>query len=343
VPDYVCQRHGIEYGKPSCQHVPGGNIDKAVEQVLLELVKPVTLEIALTVQQEVQQRLKEADKLRYQKVQRAQYQTDLAKDRFMNIDPRNRLVADQLEADWNEKLRVLAQVRQEYEQQHKLDKMKLDKECHEKILSLAKNFPKVWNGSATTDQQRKRMVRLIIEDVTMVRSDKDVDLCIRFKGGATHRMTVQVPLIVWQTRKTKPEVIKEIDKLMDHFTDKEIADNLNLRGFKPSKGQNFTTKIIGMLRRNNNLISRYDRLREKGLLTVDEMAKELKVSADTVKIWRRYGLLRGYKYNDKGWRLFEPVTEETRPAKSHGPKFKLSERPKYEELVSHATNGVQFE
>ena len=84
VPDYLCQRHGIEYGKPICQNVPGGNIDKAIEQVLLELVKPVTLEIAITVQQEVQQRLKEADKLRFQKVQRVQYQADLAKDRFMN-------------------------------------------------------------------------------------------------------------------------------------------------------------------------------------------------------------------------------------------------------------------
>ena len=343
VPDYVCQRHGIEYGKPSCQLVPGINIDKAIEQLLLELVKPVTLDIAFAVQQEVQQRLKEADKLRYQKVERAQYQADLAKDRFMNIDPRNRLVADQLEADWNETLRVLAQVREEYEQQHKLDEMKLDEKCREKIMSLAKDFPKVWNDPATTDQQRKRMIRLIIEDVTMQRSDKDVDLCIRFKGGATHRMTVQVPLVVWKARKTKPEIIEEIDKLMDFFADKEIAKNLNSRDFRPSKGQRFNPKIIGMLRRNNNLKSRYDRLREKGLLTVDEMAKELNVTASTVKIWRRHGLLKGYKYNDMGWRLFEPVTEETRPAKSQGRTFKLSERPTYEELVSHAANGVQSE
>ena len=343
VPDYVCQRHGIEYGKPKCQSIPGHNIDKAIEQLLLELVKPVTLEIAFTVQQEVQQRLKEADKLRYQKVQRAQYQSDLAKERFMNIDPRNRLVADQLEADWNENLRALNDVRKEYEQQHELDKIKLDKQCREKILSLAKNFPKVWNDSATSDQQRKRMIRLIIEDVTMVRDDKNVDLRIRLKGGATHQMTVPVPLSAWQVRKTKPEIIKEIDKLINHFTDKELVGNLNRRGIKPSEGEKFTRAIIGNLRRNNNLKSRYDRLREKGLLTVDEMAEALDVSAITVKIWRRYGLLKGYKYNDRGERLFEPVTEKTRPAKSQGMKFKLSERPKYEELVSHATNEVQFE
>ena len=343
VPDYVCQRHGIEYGKPICQSIPGYNINKAVEQLLLELVKPVTLEIAFTVQQEVQQRLKEADKLRYQKVQRAQYQADIAKDRFINIDPRNRLVAAPLEADWNDKLRVLTEVRQEYEQQHEFDKIKIDKQCRKKILSLVKNFPKVWNDSGTTDQQRKRMARLIIEDVTMERSGKDVDLRILLKGGATHKMKVQVPLSAAQTRKTNPEVIEEIDKLIDHHTDKKIAENLNRRGIKPVDSEKFNAVKIGVLRRKNNLKSRYDRLREKGLLTVDEMAEALEVSAHTVKIWRRYGLLKGYSYNDKGWRLFEPVTDKTRPVKSQGGKIKLLERPKYEELVSHAANGVQFE
>jgi hypothetical protein len=340
VPDYVCQRQGIEYGKPICQHIPGNNVDKAVEQLLLELVKPVTLEVAFSVQQEVQRRLKEADTLRYQKVQRAQYQVDLAKERFMNIDPRNRLVADQLEADWNEKLRVLSEARQEYEHQHELDKIKLDKKCRDKILSLVKNFPKVWNDPSTADQQRKRMARLIIEDVTMERTEKEVDLKIRLKGGATHQMKIPVPLSAWQARKTKPEIIEEIDKLIDHFTDKEIVENLNRRGIKPSEGKKFNSAIIGKLRRHYNLKSRYDRLREKGLLTVGEMAEELNVSENTVKIWRRYGLLKGYKYNDRGERLFELGTEEARPAKSQGMKFKLSERPKYEELVSHAANKV---
>lgn len=307
---------------------------------MFELVKPVTLEIALTVQQEVQQRLKEADKLRYQKVKRAQYQADLAKERFMNIDPRNRLVADQLEADWNEKLRTLNDVRQEYEQQHELDKVKLDKQCREKILSLAKNFPKVWNDPATSDQQRKRMVRLVIEDVTMQRSDKDVDLRIRLKGGAMHQMTVPIPLNAGQARKTKPEIIKEIDKLINYFTDKEIVDNFNRRGIKPSEGEKFTRTIIGKLRRNNGLKSRYDRLRKKGLLTVDEMAKELNVSACTVKTWSSYGLLKGYKYNDKSGKLFELGPKKAMPKKSQGLVNKLSERPKYEELISYATNEV---
>jgi len=153
----------------------------------------------------------------------------------------------------------------------------------------------------------------------------------------------EIPLTAWQARKTKPEIIDEIDKLIDHFTDQQIVDNLNRRGIKPSEAPRFTKLIIGKLRRSNNLKSRYDRLREKGLLTVDEMAKNLNVSTTTVNIWQRHGLLKGYKYNDKGERLYELGPKGTMPRTSQGLTGKLSERPKYEELASHATNGVQFE
>ncbi len=341
-PDYICQRHGIEYGLPVCQSIPGGNVDMAIEKLIMELMKPAAIELALTVQQEVQSRLKEADQLRFQNVQRAQYQADLARDRFMNVDPRNRLVADQLEADWNNKLRELKDARELYEHQCSIDRTNLDKKCRDKILSLVKDFPTVWNDPATESQQRKRMVRLLIEDVTLTRTDENVKVCIRLKGGATHQTAVSIPLNAWQSRKTIPQVIEEIDKLIDHFTDNEIAANLNRRDFKPSEGKQFTPDIVARLRRDYHLKSRFNRLREKGLLTVQEMAKELQVSANTVKIWQRYGLLKSYKYNDKCERLFELEPEGNRPVKSQGLKYKLSERPKHAEFISQAANEVQY-
>jgi len=343
VPDYLCQSHGRQHCNPICQSIPGGNIDKAIRQLLLELVKPVTLELTFTVQQEVQTRLKEADRLRYQKVQRAQYQADLAKDRFMNIDPRNRLVADQLEADWNNKLRELNNVRQEYEQQHKADRIKLDEQCRKKILSLAKNFPKIWNSPTTTDQQRKRMARLIIEDVTLTRTGKDVDVRIRLKGGATHQMTVPVPLKASDVIRTKQHIIDEIDKLLDHFTDSEIAEKLNQRNIRPSVRAEFDARIIANLRRSRNLKSRCDRLKEEGLWTTKEMAKELGLSIPKVKILRSHGLLKGYVYNAKGERLYEPVTDKVRLMKNIKSKIKLSESHKCLEIISNGINGVQYE
>ena len=343
IPDYTCQRHGIDYGLPICQCIPGINVEKAIGDILLELVKPVSMELALTVQQEVQERIEESDKMRYQKVQRVKYEADIARDRFMSVDPRNRLVADQLEADWNAKLRILNETQQEYEKQKQSDRVKLDEKCRKQIMDLVKDFPKIWNDPATTNQQKKRIIRLLVEDVTLTRNCKIVKMQIRFKGGMTKTLQTSVPLSAWEDKKTDQKIIAEIDELINHYTDFEIAKNLNRRGITPSMAPKFKAKIIAKLRRRYNLKPRYDRLREKGLLTVDEMAKELAVSSCTVKTWRKYGLFKGIRYNDKDGRLYELPPKENRPCKCQGPKSKLIERKELMPFITQATNEVQHE
>ncbi|MGH9629218.1 MAG: recombinase family protein, partial [Bryobacteraceae bacterium] len=115
VPDYVCQKDGIEHGKPICQSINGEQIDKAIAQLLIQTMTPMALDIALAVQQEVQTRLDEVDRLRRKQVERARYEADQAQRRYMHVDPANRLVADTLEAEWNSKLRALIEAQQEYE------------------------------------------------------------------------------------------------------------------------------------------------------------------------------------------------------------------------------------
>ena len=252
-PDYVCQQNATEYAVPTCQTMAGSNIDKAIGQLLLELVQPITLELALHVQHEVQNRLEEADAIRHQSVERAQYQADLARERFMSVDPRNRLVADQLEADWNEKLRAMGQARQRYEEQREKDRIQLDDDARRKILSLARDFPRIWNDPSTTDKQRKRMFRLLIEDVTLTRTQKYARLQIRLRGGQTRTLEVPHPLSRTQLRKTPEQIVKEIDALLDHYTDGEISQELNRRGIKPPMGQRFNASMVAKLRRGNGL------------------------------------------------------------------------------------------
>ena len=187
------------------------------------------------------------------------------------------------------------------------------------------------------------MIRLLVEDVTLTRNCKMVKMQIRFKGGMTQTMQTSIPLSAWEARKTNQEIVAEIDELINHFTYPEIAENLNRRGITPSMAPKFKAKIIAKLRRRYNLKSRYDRLREKGLLTVDEMAKELAVSSCTVKTWRKYGLLKSIRYNDKDGRLYELPPKENRPYKSQGLKFKLIERKKLIPFTTQTTNEVQHE
>jgi DNA invertase Pin-like site-specific DNA recombinase len=326
-PNYLCQRRAVGYGEPLCQSIPGSHIDKAVRELLLAMVEPLTLELALSVQHEVQSRLQVTGRMRRQSVERAQYEADLARERFMSVDPRNRLVADQLEANWNEKLRTLSDARETYEQQRQKDRVKLDEPCRQKVLSLARDFPKVWNDPATTHQQKKRMIRLLIEDATLSRTGKHTSVQIRFRGGQTKRLNLPYPLSAGEARKTPEQIVEEIDRLLDCHTDRETADNLNRRGFKSSMGAKFNALIIAKLRRSHRLQSRYQRLRKAGLLTKNEMSEKLGVSICTIKIWQSHGLLKGHCYNNRGERLYELPPEEKRPVKSQGQK--LNERRIY--------------
>jgi len=100
VPNYVCFGRGRGFGDPACQSIVGTEIDAAVGKLLVEVVTPMALDLALAVQQEITARLDEMDRLRHRQVERAQYEADQARHRYMQVDPANRLVADSLEADW---------------------------------------------------------------------------------------------------------------------------------------------------------------------------------------------------------------------------------------------------
>lgn len=336
-PTYVCQREGIEHAQPICQSIRGHVVDETISQLVLRVMKPVTLEVTLAVQQELEQRLDEADRLRQQRVARARYEADLAQQRFMQVDPKNRLVADSLEADWNDRLRALAEAQEEYEQQSQADRALLDEQGREKILALATDFPRLWNDPNTPDRERKRMIRLLIEDVTLRRED-NITAHVRFKGGSHQTLTIPRPLRAWEARQTDAEVITEIDRLLNDHTIGKIAPRLNQQGFRSGVGLPFTAKIVARLCRDYQLKSRYDRLREAGKITQAEIATQLQVTTTTVKIWRRHGLLCGHPYNDKNECLFDPP-DQAAPVKSQGRK--LSERRRFPKVITHRTNEVQ--
>jgi hypothetical protein len=339
VPDYVCQREGIEHGEPICQHLPGAAIDEAIGNILVEAVTPITLEVALAVQQELQSRLQEADRLRQQQVERARYEAELARRRYLRVDPDNRLVADSLEADWNSKLKLLAEAQQLCEQQRAQDRKLLDEEQRAAILSLATDFPQIWRDPATPDRERKRIVRLLLEDVTLIRAGR-LALHIRFKGGAHRTLQLPLPQRSWEQRQTSSEVVAAIDRLLDDYTYPEIAAILNSENMQSGEGKSFTSRIVAGIQRRYGLKSRYDRLRAAGLLTLEEIAQILDLSTTRVKIWLRHGLLRGHPYDNGNACLYEHPGENP-PRKAQGVKY--SKRAQVARVVSTRRAEVQCE
>ncbi|HXP60902.1 MAG TPA: recombinase family protein [Dongiaceae bacterium] len=303
----ICYHHRFGRLAPDylCQRIPGTGLDEAIGQLLVRSVTPLALEVALNVQSEIQDRLAEAERLRQQQVQRAQYEADRAQLRYMRVDPNNRLVAATLETQWNEKLRLLAQAKEECESRRRLDTTQLTQEQKAKILALATDFPKLWQAPTTSDRDRKRMARLLLEDVTL-RREQDILVQVRFKGGATHQLRLPLPQAAWALRKTKPEIVQEIDRLLDERTESQIAAELNVRGWHTSAGGPFTMSIVHRLRRSHHLRTRPQRLRAKGWLTAKEIAPQIGCKPNLVNYWRQQGLLQGTRLNDKEEYLYEP-------------------------------------
>lgn len=254
----------------------------------------------------------------------------------MEVDPRNRLVADTLEAEWNEKLRVLAETREEQQRQSQRDQALLDEQTRQKILALTTDFPRVWRDPSTPDQQRKRLLRLLIDDVTLIKG-KQIQAHVRLKGGSTRSLSIAKPLSAGEARKTDPDVIREIDQLLESCAAGQVASKLNERGFRSGEQLPFTSRMVARLCKDYRLKSRHDRLRDAGKLTMHEIAEQLHVSTNTVKIWRRSGLLRGHPYNDKNECLFDPL-DANAPTRHQGRK--LSERSTFPNLATHCTNEV---
>jgi DNA-binding transcriptional regulator YiaG len=239
----------------------------------------------------------------------------------MTVDPAHRLVADRLEADWNGTLRQLADAEAEYERASRTA-TPLAEEQRSAIQALATDFPRLWSDPATPARERKRVTRLVIEDVTITKTE-EIRLEVRFRGGATTSLVVPVPLMSYQQHQTKPETLAALDRLLETHTDAESAEALNEAGHRSGTGQAFTGSIVLHLRRANGLPSHLERLRARGLLNARELADRLEVSVSTVKAWHRAGLLVSQRANDKNIRLFEPPTpNDPRLTKRQGSSLK---------------------
>jgi DNA invertase Pin-like site-specific DNA recombinase len=337
VPDYVCQRDGIEHGKSSCQTINGEQIDSAIGALLVETMTPMALDVALAVQQELQARMEEADGLRRKHVERARYEADLAQRRYLHVDPANRLVADELEAEWNNKLRALNQAQEEYERLRQAHRVAIDEEQRARVAALASDFPRLWQDPQTPDREKKRMTRLLLEDVTLIKGD-EITMHVRFKGGATTTVNLPLPLSAHGLRKTDPAVLEEIDRLLDHHTEREIATILNQKGLSSGEGRPFHRGMIVHLRYAYHLRDRFTRLRAAGLLTAEEVADRLGIAVPSVKAWRYRGLLSAQRYNDKGQCLYEAPANDLPTKGAH--KREYLQRNK---LTTNETDEVQCE
>jgi len=156
----------------------------------------------------------------------------------------------------------------------------------------------------------------LIEDVTLLKAEK-ITVQIRLRGGALRTLVLQPAAPIAQIRKAKPELVAEIDRLLNDHCDREVAEILNQQGHRTWQNQAFTLKKVAWIRGTYDLKSRFARLRERGLLTAKEMSEKLGIAMTTVHEWARLGLLRRLVCDSRNHVLYEPLHDVT-ILKGHG-------------------------
>ncbi len=159
---------------------------------------PAAIELALEIRREIEARYEEADQLRCRAVERAEIDAELAQRRFKLVDPGNRLVADTLEREWNDKLRALAAAREERTRARQRDDVVLDDAIRQRLAALTTDFRTLWDDPATANRERKRMLAYIIEDATLIKIPAEgiTKIHVRFKGGRSETLETRKPKVI---------------------------------------------------------------------------------------------------------------------------------------------------
>lgn len=319
---YVCSRAYATLGEPHCQSIAGWPIDEAIGELIAAEMTPAAVELAVEIRKEIEACHGEADQLRLRAVERAQIDAGLAQRRFMLVDPNNRLVADTLEREWNDKLRMLADVQEERESTLREDRLILDNAIRDRLIAMTTDFKTLWRDPTLPNRERKRLLAYLVDDVTLLKvpAEGETRIHVRFRGGRTETLTTQNPKSSAQQVKTRPEVVKLVDRLLDDHICAEIADILNAKGIRPGGSARrdqadaqFNDLRVIYLVKQYGLRPRYDRLRERGMLTKAEACEKLGITESTLVRWAKYGIVKRHAYN--GYiGLYEPPGSDI-PAK----------------------------
>jgi len=231
-----------------CQNVHGRYVEPLVEQVLLGALSRQELELAVGALEKYEERARDLDRQWRTCLEAARYEAEKAARRYHRVEPENRLVARTLEAEWNARLLDLERLEKEHAEVRSKPPFELSAAQRERMLALAHDIPRLWHAPTTRPSQRKEVLRLLVDDVTLVNADDpwSVTVTVRWKTGASTRHAARRVLPHPQT--TTPEVLARIEALYTTHTDREIAARLNAEGLRGGYGKPFTEGMVAHLR-----------------------------------------------------------------------------------------------
>lgn len=315
---YVCSARHKEFAERTCQSLGGYPIDQAVGQTLLHALTPAQLALSLHTLNSLEQQAARIDQQWQQRLERTRYEAQRAQRQFELAEPENRLVVRTLERTWEEKLREVERLQRAYDTRPRPKLLTLSATDRQHILSLAQDLPALWHAPTTTNQERKQVLRLLITDVTLSKTNTTIQIVIRWHTNATTAIEIPRPRPSCEQRKAPPALIEQIRSLAKTKTDRQIAHLLNQQGQKSPTGKPFSHSIVQGLRWTyqisslclNHPLHTPPAPRGDGRYPTRAVASVLNVDISTVNLWCHQGKLDGIQEVPHGpwWISLSPQT-----------------------------------
>src|ERR1017187_8535877 len=273
-PCYQCnrlRRDGVS--RKDCMSFRCDLLDGAISEEVLKALRPAELELALAALQELESRDQTILHQWQMRLERAEYEAAHAERRYQQVDPSQRLVAGTLERRWNDALLQLEDLKRQAAEFQRQEARVATPEQKAKVLALARDLPLLWHAPTTQSKDRKRMLRLLIKDITVDKpaNQKQLMAHIRWQGGACSDVTVQLPANIADRLRYPAAVVDRVRSLAYGSLDEEIAEKFNQDGYMSATGKPYTAKMIRWIRKCHGIPPAVLRRTEE--LTVQQVAK----------------------------------------------------------------------
>jgi DNA invertase Pin-like site-specific DNA recombinase len=312
-PIYECnwrRREGLS--TRSCMHIRCNLIDEPVTTRILEVIHPKQIEIAIKALDELERRENAVNNQWHMRIERAEYEANIAQRRYEEVDPSNRLVAATLERRWNDALVKLEEIKEEFTRHQRKEQITATEEQKAELLKLAQDLPCLWKASTTKAKDRKRILRLLIKDITVEKltTPKQVVLHIRWQGGACEDIPIHIPPNYPDQLRYPNQIIKKVREFAKKLTDEQIASTFNQKGIKSAKAKPFTFSMIRWIRYKHQIPG--PNLKRPEEFTVKQTAKKFDVSPDVVYGWieRKVVTVRRVNHRSPYWITMDSQKEK---------------------------------
>ena len=316
-PQYECnwrRREGV--ATKACMQIQARCVDPAVCAAVLEAIAPAQLELAVESVRQLEQRDQAVGQQWQRRIERADYEVQLAQRRYEEVDPSNRLVASTLERRWNDALQGLQQIEEQYAQFQATEACIGSDAQRKMVLALAKDLPRLWNAKTTTAKDRKRILRLLIKDITVEKNqaERKAILHVRWQGGVNTDIELELPAPIADRLRYPSEIVEKVRTLAVTLMDSDIAAELNAQGIRSAKDKAFTKAMVSWIRFKHKIPCAD--LKCPNELTVDEVMARFGVSRHVVYYWIERRIVEARQLK-RGLPYWITITEEKEQELAH--------------------------